>query len=232
MRAASPQKIPPFHPHPSRPCHTPLTPAAGWFENVLDQAGGRPPGFCRNVRRNEGGGQATALLSWQVTRSFRAHGLTQPPEKPPAPVPACAGRQPGGGWKRACGGPSFGCGVGTDNAGAPASITKGQARVGECRPPLSRSPCPGLRHGDSRACRMRTPSGGYRAAQGLRHPVHVIAKAAACTPHTHSRRRTPRAALRISSPHHTRRPPRAASLPLAHAAAHPQRGVTLLQQPH
>ncbi len=89
------------------------------------------------------------------------------------------------------------------SAGAPAPATKGQARVGECRPPLSRCPCPGWRHGDSRACRMWTPSGGHRAAQGLRHPVHVIAKAAACTPHTLSRRRTPRAALRISTPHHT-----------------------------
>ncbi len=55
--------------------------------------------------------------------------------------------------------------------------------------------------GHSRACRMWTPSGGYRAAQGLRHPACFVSDGA-CTPYPISRRRTPRAALRISLPSH------------------------------
>ena len=50
----------PFLPHPPTPCHTHAAPVTGWTGNVPVQAGGRPPGVCRNVRQDEGGGGAPA----------------------------------------------------------------------------------------------------------------------------------------------------------------------------
>ena len=101
----------------------------------------------------------------------------QPPEKSLPSVPVRAGRQPGRGWKRACGGPSCGYGKGHGayalRPGAPASSTRGQARVGEChkplRPPVSGQPTSGTPPPVGRGHRPAR----LGSARALRHPVHA-----------------------------------------------------------
>ena len=105
----------------------------------------------------------------------------QPPEKSSPLVPASAGRQPGWGWKRACGGPSCGYGEGRGVQASP-----WRSRIVNARP----SPCRRMPQADfSRPC----PGGGKRyalpvgcghhparlgPARGLRHPTHSIFRTA------------------------------------------------------
>jgi hypothetical protein len=91
-----------FHPHTRIPCHTLRTPAAGCGANIAWQAGGMPFRPGRNVRQGLGGDGGPSAVRWQ--RCARP-GTTpsQPPEKFRVPVPVRR-RQPGRGWKRACGG--------------------------------------------------------------------------------------------------------------------------------
>ena len=90
----------------------------------------------------------------------------QPPEKSSPLVPASAGRQPGWGWKRACGGPSCGYGEGRGVQASPWRSRIVNARPSPCRrmPQADFSrPCPGGGKRYATACRMWTPSGETRA---------------------------------------------------------------------
>jgi hypothetical protein len=91
-----------FHTHQT-PCHHSSTPVTGWAGNVPVQAGGRPPGVCRNVRRDEGGGRCTGGFRWQQDQPERVtpNGLTGQASHRRDPCPLCrpapAGSQGGGG---------------------------------------------------------------------------------------------------------------------------------------
>ena len=116
------------------PCHHSSTPVTGWIAYVPVQAGGRPPGACRNVRRDHGGGGAPAGSAGSVVTPCGMTGPSQPPDKSLPPGPAHVGRLPGRGWKRACGGPPCGCGEGVwrivSRPGVPGSSTQGPVRAG------------------------------------------------------------------------------------------------------
>lgn len=131
-RAPSSRQNPPHFIHNLQsPCHTCRAPAAGWIVNVPVRAGGRPFGGWRNVRRQPEGGGNDRVSAGSPLVPLGINGPSQPPEISLSPVPVRAGRQPGQGWKRACGGPAFGCGVGVDfSTGAPASATKACVRAG------------------------------------------------------------------------------------------------------
>jgi hypothetical protein len=182
----------PLFPHPSLPCHTHPAPAAGWIANVSVQAGGRPSeavvtcGRWREeaVHRHCSAGRC---------RVPPGRAPDQPPEKSLSLVPASAGRQPGRGWKRACGGPSCGYGEGhgahAPRPGAPASSTR---RPSPCRRMPQAVEAARVRAANKRhatACRTRTPSGGTRARARVAPPR-------ACAPHAtprtnHLQRRQP-----------------------------------------
>jgi hypothetical protein len=100
-------KIVPLFPHPSLPCHTHPAPAAGWIANVSVQAGGRPSEAVVTCGRWR---EEAVHRHCSAGRCLVPPGRApdQPPEKSLSLVPASAGRQPGRGWKRACGGPSCG----------------------------------------------------------------------------------------------------------------------------
>jgi hypothetical protein len=171
-----PAKIRPLFPHPSLPCHTHPAPAAGWIANVSVQAGGRPSEAvvtCSRWREEA----VHRHCSAGRCRVPPGRAPDQPPEKSLSLVPASAGRQPGRGWKRACGGPSCGYreghGAHAPRPGAPASSTRGQARVGEChkplRPPVSGQPTSGTPPPVGRGHRPAR----LGPARVLRHPVHA-----------------------------------------------------------
>jgi hypothetical protein len=65
----------------STPCHTCASPVTGWTGNAAVRAGGRPPGACRSVRREDGGGSCTGGFRWQPDQRRGALRPSQPPEK-------------------------------------------------------------------------------------------------------------------------------------------------------
>ncbi len=175
------QKTLPFYPHPPPPCHHLRTPAAGWIANVSDQAGGRPSEAVVTCGRWR---EEAVHRHCSAGRSLVPPGRApdQPPEKSLPSVPVRAGRQPGRGWKRACGGPSCGYGKGhgahAPRPGAPASSTR---RPSPCRRMPQAVEAARVRAANKRhatACRTWTPSGETR----------VCARAAlprACASHAH-----------------------------------------------
>jgi hypothetical protein len=94
-------------PRAQTPCHHCRTPVTGWIVNVPVQAGGRPPGICRNVRRDDGGGGAPAgsagsriSLNGRPSRDVLTGGSAKPATGEilaPCARPAPAGCQGEGG---------------------------------------------------------------------------------------------------------------------------------------
>lgn len=148
--------------------------------NVPVQAGGRPPGVAGTcgTTTEEAVHRRVPLAAGSCLKGDDRP--SQPPDRPLPLVRASAGRQPGRRWKRACGGPSCGCGSGVAfrrrGPGVPASPTQGPARAGRCHPSLARpvSGPAGRRH--ATACRMRTPSGEARVRARNAPPIQYISE--------------------------------------------------------
>ena len=154
---------------------------------------------CRNVRRAEGGGSAPALLSWQPFRRSGARLTIHRRNPCPLCRSAPAGSRGGGGNGPVAGRlADAGKGVAFKRRrlGAPGSPTQGQARVGECRKPLS-------------AARVRVAGSGtpclsdadtIRRSSGLRADCATLCMFFTCTRiPTIFRGVSPRAALRTRS---------------------------------
>jgi hypothetical protein len=179
--ARSAQRNTPLFPHPPPPCHTHPAPAAGWIANVSVQAGGRPSEAVVTCGRWR---EEAVHRHCSAGRCLVPPGRApeQPPEKSLPSVPASAGRQPGWGWKRACGGPSCGYGKGhgahAPRPGAPASSTR---RPSPCRRMPQAVEAARVRAANKRhatACRTWTPSGETRARARVAPPR-------ACASHAH-----------------------------------------------
>jgi hypothetical protein len=159
-----------------RYCRTPVT---GWIVNVPVQAGGRPPGACRNVRRDDGGGGAPAGSAGSriTTQDDRP---SQPPDKssplvPGQRRPAVRVRVETGLWRAALR-MRGGHGVKTPWPWRSRIVN---ARPSPCRtmpPAADRCPCPGGRTRHATACRMRTSSGEARAAREPRHRLLIFSE--------------------------------------------------------
>jgi hypothetical protein len=161
------------------PCHHCRTPVTGWIVNVPVQAGGRPPGACRNVRRDDGGGGAPAGSAGSriTTQDDRP---SQPPDKssplvPGQRRPAVRVRVETGLWRAALR-MRGGHGVKTPWPWRSRIVN---ARPSPCRtmpPAADRCPCPGGRTRHATACRMRTSSGEARAAREPRHRLLIFSE--------------------------------------------------------
>jgi hypothetical protein len=161
------------------PCHHPRTPVTGWIVNVPVQAGGRPLGACRNVRRDDGGGGAPAGSAGSriTTQDDRP---SQPPDKssplvPGQRRPAVRVRVETGLWRAALRMPG-GC---LAQCQPPWRSRIVNARFSPCRtmPPVAdRCPCPGGRTRHATACRMWTSSGEARAAREPRHRLLIFSE--------------------------------------------------------
>ena len=173
-------KFPPLFPHPPPPCHTHPAPAAGWSANVSDQAGGRPSEAAVTCGRpREEAVHRRCSAGSRSVQSGRA--ADQPPEKSLPFVPVRAGRQPGRGWKRACGGPSCGSGEGRGVKPSPWRPRIANARPSSCRRMPQAVEAARVRAANKRhatACRMRTPSGDHRVRARIAPPR-------ACSSHAH-----------------------------------------------
>jgi hypothetical protein len=161
------------------PCHHCRTPVTGWIVNVPVQAGGRPPGACRNVRRDDGGGGASAGSAGSriTTQGDRP---SQPPDKSSPLVsgqrrPAIRVRVETGLWRAALR-MRGGHGVKTPWPWRSRIVN---ARPSPCRtmpPAADRCPCPGGRTRHATACRMWTSSGEARAAREPRHRLLIFSE--------------------------------------------------------
>ena len=93
-----PLKSPHFFHTPQTPCHHRLAPVTGWIAYVSVQAGGRPPGDCRNVRQDDGGGGAPAGSAGSRISLYGLIGQASHRRSPrPLGRPAPAGCQGWGG---------------------------------------------------------------------------------------------------------------------------------------
>jgi hypothetical protein len=151
----------------STPCHTCASPVTGWTGNAAVRAGGRPPGACRSVRREDGGGSCTGGFRWQPDQRRGALRPSQPPEKslplvPGQRRPAARAGMETGLWRAALR-IRGGCLTSDQAPGAPGSSTQGPARAGRCHPPLKAARVRAANKRHAIACRMRTPSGDIRA---------------------------------------------------------------------
>ncbi len=145
----------PFHPHLPPPCHTSSAPAAGWIANVLDQAGGRPFGICRNVRQvAQGGGGHRGSAGGRSSSTVQS----QPPGRHPF------SRHSGGRKRqspvRACGGHDGPLRRVRVRAGTSRTTPAAGPGCGRSNPGGGNTP--GVR---GAACRMRTSSGETRAVR-------------------------------------------------------------------
>jgi hypothetical protein len=135
-------------PRAQTPCHHSSATVTGWTGNVSVQAGGRPPGACRKVRRDDGGGGAPAgsagsrisLNGISRGMSRRADRSSQPPDKslpfvPGQRRPAVRVRVETGLWRAALR-MREGIWRSVRRPGVPGSSTQGPARAGRCHPPL------------------------------------------------------------------------------------------------
>jgi hypothetical protein len=182
-------------------------PVTGWIGNVSVQAGGRPPGACRNVRRDDGGGGAPAgsagsriSLNGRPSRDVLTGGSAKPATGEilaPCARPAPAGSQGEGG-----NGPVAGrladAGGYLAQCQTPWRSRIIYARPSPCRtmpPAADRCPCPGGRTRHATACRMWTSSGEIRARAQSAPPRMPPRKRGMHTKPT-SERHSLRAALR------------------------------------
>ena len=120
------------------PCHHSSTPVTGWIAYVPVQAGGRPPGACRNVRRDDGGGGAPAgSAGSRISLNGMPRREDQPSQPPDKSLPLVSGqRRPAaragmetGLWRAALR-MREGHLVLSQRPGVPALSTQGQVRVG------------------------------------------------------------------------------------------------------
>jgi hypothetical protein len=172
-------------------CRAPVT---GWIVNVPVQAGGRPPGACRNVRRDDGGGGAPAgsagsrisLNGMPLRDARRDDRPSQPPDKslplvPGQRRPAVRVRVETGLWRAALRmrGGAWAC-------QRPWRSRIVNARPSPCRtmpPAADRCPCPG----GGQAARDSPVGCGHHPAKfgparNLRHPACHRFESGACTP--------------------------------------------------
>jgi hypothetical protein len=183
----------------STPCHTCASPVTGWTGNAAVRAGGRPPGACRSVRREDGGGSCTGGFRWQPDQRRGALRPSQPPEKslplvPGQRRPAARAGMETGLWRAALR-IRGGCLTSDQAPGAPGSSTQGPARAGRCHPPLKAARVRAANKRHAIACRMRTPSGDIRARAQSAPPRMQPRKRGMHTKPT-SERHSLRAALR------------------------------------
>jgi hypothetical protein len=175
------------------PCHHCRTPVTGWIVNVPVQAGGRPPGACRNVRRDDGGGGAPAgsagsriSLNGRPSRDVLTGGSAKPATG--EILAPCAGqRRPAvrvrvetGLWRAALR-MREGIWRSVRRPGVPGSFTQGPARAGRCHPPLIAAHV----RVAGRGTRLPVGCGHHPAkfgpARKLRHPA-CHRESGACTP--------------------------------------------------
>ena len=170
---AFPAKSAPFCPHLPSPCQTRSAPAAGWIANVSSQVGGNAPVAASRRRARRSGRRWPTWFRWRAVffREHRAKPATGPGSCSSSPSKADRAGQ-------RCG---------------PVADMLAFCRQGPCRNHAQSSsrgpsrPRPGQpgRQGpeegqvksqppracEASACRMGTPSGGFRAARCQRHPI-------------------------------------------------------------